>query len=1255
MSAIDNIIETNNFKIFLGLLLGVDQIHDFTNEDRLAKQHLMTVLSQIHTALSSPAPAAPASGGSPETKMRGGGEAMEEDEQEDEQDDKLTSLMSPTRAPIGLVRTDTMDTVNTVNLDADSAEKADTMDTVMTVDLRAQPYFPEFNANLKIIFISYLFSIKFWDYNYTDPTEKQFQEMIPSNLEDEEDLGDKKDLEDEKTKYTEFFRLFFFTMLPSVRLPPDLDNINKLIYLFNYFDEISKKFFFPVIVQNIISTFKTGGMMRTNRGRVDSANPYPKFAERSAAKRAAAEKAKEAVEKLTAKLEAARKAQMDVEDTAAWMAEFDRLEAEVAAAEADTPMEGEETTQAEAMDEEAEATEAAEEAAEATVKRQKQDSEQPLDERPSTPAPFPPFSEPGSSTNPHPSEPGSSTASDSSAAPPVSKGRASKLPRVEGQNSWVSTASDDEPLAQASSRRNNIKKCINEIEEILKDSMVDIEKLKQWNDIVKTKYSEETVATALAAATPAAATPAAYFAAAENASDNLVRSLSESLLNPKQLESLLDSAMVSISENIKTARGRGRQAQKDKAKKIYENLMKLVFLHCPIDSEINLTLNEDSLKKVDTNVLSDLKDIPATAGRSSSRALNKTKDIENFQKIIEDPKTSGLFSYSACEGVINPFQCIKFNKNNLEILVNKYKKLFYFLTILEKIFVEKIFAFFSESLPPNVNTKEITAIKEQLYSFLTNYNKIIKSSPDISKYDLITIFGMGARHAGSYEAFKNLIKIIDKLEVDDGFAGIRNFSTNIANAFSSKSTSSTVPKLKLDDQQKSACKELVKCMMSKLLSNLQIPPSTNKILELVKSTLEPGKKLNEDDFRIKFLNQLDKASQPPPPRESLDGVHQNPITGEKSIPLILNFIDKHVPYANARSGLGPLMSLIKEDNLMTKPIHFFINNAVNGSNQLPWTAFRMCPIGSLLDSAIVYHGGCNWISPTSQEGQRLIDNPGGYREIGNMKVYITDKGNSLNNYDLQVNMNDTKTKCKITCNIVLNNLVINYKSPVWIDLTNEGPAALKLAEVYLQMIKEALDMSNTWKTKNPGQDLTWEKLCNYDDFVKRMFSLSIGKGIGDFLQIINGIWKQGGYTGDNYVAGEYVIPQFGPPATGSTSATPKNPQPLRLVLGSDLTSATIGDFISRTFPINLLNPNSFNGFASVSRYDIRKTIGENSSGTGSLEAGPSGTIKGGRKKKKTKKIIKKNKKTKKKKERKERKRKRTKRKVIKNKKTKIKR
>ena len=175
-------------------------------------------------------------------------------------------------------------------------------------------------------------------------------------------------------------------------------------------------------------------------------------------------------------------------------------------------------------------------------------------------------------------------------------------------------------------------------------------------------------------------------------------------------------------------------------------------------------------------------------------------------------------------------------------------------------------------LPPNANTKEITAIKEQLYSFLTNYNKIILSSPDILEYDLITIFRMGARHAGSYvsyEAFKNLIKIIDKLEVDDGFAGIRNFSTNIANAFSSKSTSSTVPKLKLNDEQKSACKELVKCMMSKLLSNLQIPPSTNKILELVKSTLEPGKKLNEDDFRIKFLNQLDKASQPPPPRESL--------------------------------------------------------------------------------------------------------------------------------------------------------------------------------------------------------------------------------------------------------------------------------------------------------------------------------------------------------------------------------------------------
>jgi len=423
---------------------------------------------------------------------------------------------------------------------------------------------------------------------------------------------------------------------------------------------------------------------------------------------------------------------------------------------------------------------------------------------------------------------------------------------------------------------------------------------------------------------------------------------------------------------------------------------------------------------------------------------------------------------------------------------------------------------------------------------------------------------MGARHAGSYvsyEAFKNLIKIIDKLEVDDGFAGIRNFSTNIANAFSSKSTSSTVPKLKLNDEQKSACKELVKCMMSKLLSNLQIPPSTNEILELVKSTLEPDKKLNEDNFRRDFLKALDEATKPTPPFERLDGDLRNPITSTANCKKILKFIDKWVTNANARSGLDPLMSLIEKDNLMTKPIHFFINNAVNESNQLPWTAFRMCPIGSLLDSAVVQYGGCNWRSPTSQKGQRLIDNPGGYREIGNMKVYITDEGNSSNKYDLKVDMKSLTT-CEITCKIVLNNLKIDYKSPGEIDLSKEQPSVLQLAQVYLQMIKEALDMSNTWKTKNPGQDLTWEELCNYDNFVKRMFSLSIGKGIGDFLQIINGIWKQGGYTGENYVAGEYVIPQFGPPATGSTRATPKDHQLFRLVLGSELTSATMGEVIS---------------------------------------------------------------------------------------------
>jgi len=144
-------IETNNFKIFLGLLLGVDQIHDFTDEKRLAKKDLVNVLSDIYHAVATPA-AAP-NGGSLKTKMRGGvnkGDLPPKPSRIDSTDSVRTEATMVVGEGEGEgvgegvgegAHTDIKDTVKTMDVSAVSAEKERIN--------RAQQYFRQFNANLK--------------------------------------------------------------------------------------------------------------------------------------------------------------------------------------------------------------------------------------------------------------------------------------------------------------------------------------------------------------------------------------------------------------------------------------------------------------------------------------------------------------------------------------------------------------------------------------------------------------------------------------------------------------------------------------------------------------------------------------------------------------------------------------------------------------------------------------------------------------------------------------------------------------------------------------------------------------------------------------------------------------------------------------------------------------------------------------------------------------------------------------------------
>jgi hypothetical protein len=321
----------------------------------------------------------------------------------------------------------------------------------------------------------------------------------------------------------------------------------------------------------------------------------------------------------------------------------------------------------------------------------------------------------------------------------------------------------------------------------------------------------------------------------------------------------------------------------------------------------------------------------------------------------------------------------------------------------------------------------------------------------------------------------------------------------------------------------------------------------------------------------------------------------------------------------------------------------FINNAVQGSGVWPWPAFRICSIGSILDSAGPQVQGCSFKTPVPSLPDELkLADKGNYIETGNIDVQIIDKSKHANNYQLKIEMSEDNKISTITCNINLDGFIINYLDQA--DIITKDVDILTCSKVYLKMIKKALQIIKTLPAA-----ITWDILASTDNFVKGMLNFSVGKGSGDFLQIINGIWKAGGYTSINYKAGNSVIPQF----TDSGTAIK---DPLRLVLGTDYISATLGDFILATFPKEALNPNSFNGYASTSKYDIRYRKSEVQGGSSTVQDPLSLEMKrvGGKKKKKTKKKKKKNKKTKKKKEIKERKRKYTKRKVVIHKKTKIK-
>jgi hypothetical protein len=56
-------ISSNQYKVFLGLLLGIDQVHDFKKENRLATENILAILLNIAENVSPLSSAASSQGG----------------------------------------------------------------------------------------------------------------------------------------------------------------------------------------------------------------------------------------------------------------------------------------------------------------------------------------------------------------------------------------------------------------------------------------------------------------------------------------------------------------------------------------------------------------------------------------------------------------------------------------------------------------------------------------------------------------------------------------------------------------------------------------------------------------------------------------------------------------------------------------------------------------------------------------------------------------------------------------------------------------------------------------------------------------------------------------------------------------------------------------------------------------------------------------------------------------------------------------
>ena len=579
--------------------------------------------------------------------------------------------------------------------------------------------------------------------------------------------------------------------------------------------------------------------------------------------------------------------------------------------------------------------------------------------------------------------------------------------------------------------------------------------------------------------------------------------------------------------------------------------------------------------------------------RSNSRSRSRSPKKQIF---IEQPITS-----IELKEFIENSQDINCDYITSNIITIKEKINTYISTLIaDKTFISGDKLFYSEFQPLRKINYDIDLITNFLKLFTENIIYIIEDCKPKNTLNVIleNIIEIDAQINNLENTIEGKIDDLDKTEI------------NISNSFNSRSGKfKKNPELSTDTNNEAKkfieniitnCNNLYK-KYNTMETNLQkIPEQINKLLDCCKEEklsekLSVSDKIVVNNIQI-FIAKIVK--QWIPQRQSTIN-SENCNTSDTSENLLKKIFTKQYnilndyalqPFRNTNNympifGVGKFESnlfdsfnkcinnkkIITGDNLFDfkqifstfkneKTKRFFINNAAQGTvNDQDFTAYRFCPISSMIDSALTKDGGCSLTLPNANIAikPKTPFERKKYIETGNMNVLLS-TDNDIN-YKFIVR-NISNDNYNITTTVEFPNKIkinSNYKY----DLNDDSPvSAGKVHRLLCELL------INEIQEKNYNNNL-WDRLLEDDSFCKKFIEISCIKGTGDVSQVWNGTIKNGGFTVTdlNYHIGSNVEPYT-------------NGDGKRMTLATDYVSSNLLMFILLFLPKEQINSLAVGGY-----------------------------------------------------------------------------